>query len=390
MNYNSIRIVFMGTPEFAVAPLAALVEAGIDVAAIVTAPDKPAGRGKKLTSPAVKQYADANLSCPVLQPEKLREPDFVDQLRGFKADIFVVVAFRMLPEVVWSIPSLGTINLHASLLPQYRGAAPINWAIINGEKETGLTTFIIDHEIDKGNVLLLEKVEIEASDNAGTLHDKLMETGAWLLVKTVTELAAGSLEPVEQTAFHVPEEQLKKAPKIFREDCRIHWERPALEIHNLVRGLSPYPGAFSEFADEDGESFTVKIFETGISQETAGTRQKGSTGTGQDDTPEGTSTADSPVMDTGNAPGALQSGESTESSDTGNTPGSKQIDDSLESSGSGFKPGIVRSDNRTFISVATADGWLEIKQLQLPGKRKMSAEEFLRGNQSDVTAWKVI
>lgn len=248
-----MRIVFMGTPEFAVASLEALLEAGQNVVAVVTAPDKPAGRGQKLQQSAVKRFAISR-GLPVLQPEKLKNPAFLSELASFKADLQVVVAFRMLPEVVWNMPPEGTVNLHASLLPQYRGAAPINHAIINGETESGVTTFMLQHEIDTGNILLSESVAIGPEDTAGDLHDKLMVVGANLLVETVRALAEGTARPVPQASLaeKVP---LKHAPKIFKEDCHIDWNRPVDKVYNLIRGLSPYPTAYTRL---DGKM--LKIF----------------------------------------------------------------------------------------------------------------------------------
>jgi methionyl-tRNA formyltransferase len=245
--FEELRIIFFGTPDFAVASLNALVEGGAKVLAIVTAPDKPAGRGMQLQQSAVKQYALAK-GLPVLQPEKLKAPEFIEQLKNYKADLHVVVAFRMLPETVWNMPPLGTINVHASLLPQYRGAAPINWAIINGETETGVTTFRLKHEIDTGNILLQQKVTIETEDNVGVLYEKLMQAGAKLLVETVKGLAAGTLKETPQTSIDTG--QLKHAPKIFKEDSKIDWNKPVAEIHNLIRGLSPYPTAFTILQDK--------------------------------------------------------------------------------------------------------------------------------------------
>lgn len=233
------RIVFMGTPEFAVASLEALVKAGHDIVGVITAPDKPAGRGMKMNTSAVKKYAIEH-SLPVLQPEKLKHPEFLEQLKSLKADLQVVVAFRMLPEVVWNMPPMGTVNVHASLLPKYRGAAPINWAIINGEKETGVTTFKLTHEIDTGNILLQEKVPIGDDETAGELHDKLKEAGARLLIKTVDGLANGSASEQPQR-----NDSVIHAPKLTTETARIDWNRKAVDIHNLIRGLSPYPGAFT-------------------------------------------------------------------------------------------------------------------------------------------------
>lgn len=235
------RIVFLGTPEFAVASLAALQEAGFTIAGVVTAPDKPAGRGMQLQQSAVKKFALAN-KIPVLQPEKLRDPQFLEQLHELKADLQVVVAFRMLPEVVWNMPPMGSVNLHGSLLPQYRGAAPINWAIINGEELTGVTTFKLQHEIDTGNILLQESFAIGEEETAGEVHDRMMLIGAGLLVKTVQGLSDGTLSESPQV---ITGQLLKHAPKIHTDTCRINWSQPCATIHNLIRGLSPYPGAFT-------------------------------------------------------------------------------------------------------------------------------------------------
>ena len=240
---QGLKIVFMGTPEFAVASLDALVNAGFNVVGVITAPDKPAGRGMKLTESAVKKYAIEH-GLNILQPEKLKNPAFVEELRSLKADLQVVVAFRMLPEVVWNMPPLGTINLHGSLLPQYRGAAPINRAVINGEKETGVTTFKLKHEIDTGNVLLQQRFQIGENETAGEVHDRMKEIGARLLVETVKGLEAGTLQEQEQSALAAGTE-LKHAPKLFTDNCTIDWNKTADEIHNLVRGLSPYPGALT-------------------------------------------------------------------------------------------------------------------------------------------------
>lgn len=249
-----MRIVFMGTPDFAVASLKALLDAGENVVAVVTAPDKPAGRGQKLHQSAVKIFAEAN-NLPVLQPEKLRNPEFIETLKSYKADLQIVVAFRMLPEIVWNMPPYGTINVHASLLPQYRGAAPINHAVINGEKESGVTTFLLQHEIDTGNILLATKVEIKDTDNAGTLHDKLMNAGAETLLKTVNGLRSQSITPIPQN--EIDTQDLKHAPKIFKEDCLIDWNQTTDKVYNLIRGLSPYPTAFTHISGK-----VLKIFET--------------------------------------------------------------------------------------------------------------------------------
>lgn len=304
---QDIRIVFMGTPDFAVASLSALVESGRNVVAVITAPDKPAGRGQKLQESAVKQYAVAH-DIPVLQPEKLKNPEFLSELRSYRADLQVVVAFRMLPEAVWDMPPLGTINLHGSLLPQYRGAAPINHAIINGETQSGVTTFLLQHEIDTGNILFAETVDILDTDTAGDLHDKLMEIGATLVVKTVDAIISGSFEAIPQTGLS-GETSLKHAPKIFKEDCQIDWNRPVKEVYNMIRGLSPYPTAFT-FLDEK----TLKLFSVRMLQ----TQPK-------------------------------------------------------------IAPGEFDSDGKTYLHFACLDGLIDVIELQIAGKKRMSVAEFLRG-----------
>jgi methionyl-tRNA formyltransferase len=259
MQTEKIRIVYMGTPEFAVASLERLLEAGYTVVAVITTPDRPAGRGRKTRMPPVKEFA-LSRNIPVLQPGNLKDPAFVEELGKLKPDLQVVVAFRMLPEVIWKIPPLGTFNLHASLLPQYRGAAPIHHAIINGEKETGVTTFMIDEQIDTGNILLRENTGIGTTETAGELHDRLMVMGARLVVETTRRLAAGDLRPQPQEKFMSENEVLKKAPKIHKEDCLIRWERPGEKVYNLIRGLSPRPGAFTHLIRENGNMTLVKIF----------------------------------------------------------------------------------------------------------------------------------
>jgi len=244
----------MGTPDFAVASLKALIEAGEEVVAVVTAPDKPAGRGQKIHESAVKQFA-VSQNIPVLQPDKLRNPEFLEELSSFKADLQVVVAFRMLPEIVWNMPQKGTINVHASLLPNYRGAAPINHAVINGEKKSGVTTFLLQHEIDTGNILFSTEVEICETDNAGDLHDKLMMTGAELLIKTVNAIKTEDIKPIPQESLANAE--LKHAPKIFKENCLIDWNKNTADIYNLIRGLSPYPTAFTYIDNK-----VLKIYST--------------------------------------------------------------------------------------------------------------------------------
>lgn len=255
-SIRDLKIVFFGTPDFAVASLKALVEAGAQVVAVVTAPDKPSGRGLQVTETPVKVYA-AGQGIPVMQPPKLKNEVFLEELRSYAADVHVVVAFRMLPEAVWAMPLMGTINVHGSLLPQYRGAAPINWAIINGEQETGVTTFRLKHEIDTGNILLQDRVTIEPSDNAGSVHDKLMEAGARLLVRTLDGLAKDEITPRPQSESRA----LKHAPKIFKEDTRINWEQAALSVHNFIRGMSPYPAAFTTLKDKN-----VKVYRSRVEQ----------------------------------------------------------------------------------------------------------------------------
>jgi methionyl-tRNA formyltransferase len=307
-----MRVIFMGTPEFAVASLEALLEAGIEIVAVVTSPDKPSGRGLKIHETAVKQCAVKH-ALPVLQPDKLKNPEFISRLTEFKADLFVVVAFRMLPEEVWKIPPLGTINLHASLLPEYRGAAPINWAVINGETHTGTTVFFIEKEIDTGSIISYNEEKIRPDDNAGTLHDRLMLRGASHLTGAVRSIAAADFKTVPQDAA-VSGRELKAAPKIFRETCQINWSRSLVQIHNLVRGLSPCPGAWTYMITPKGERLVFKIFETEA----------------------------------------------------------RRADHNV-------KPGSIDSDNRTFLRLAAPDGWLEVKNLQLEGKKRMVIPDFLRG-----------
>lgn len=309
-----MRIIFMGTPEFAVASLDALLQEGLNVVAVVTAPDKPAGRGMQLQQSAVKQYALSH-QLPVLQPVKLKDPAFLDQLRALKPDIQVVVAFRMLPEVVWNLPPLGSVNLHASLLPQYRGAAPINWAIINGESETGLTTFRLQQEIDTGDLLLQTRLPIGENERAVELHDRMKEIGAGLLVETLKKLANNELKPIPQRSL--TETELRHAPKIFTETCRIDFNRPAKEVHDLIRGLSPFPGAFTELNGK-----IVKLFDSRSEEKGIGTL------------PE---------------------------------------------------PGTLLTDGKTALRFVCADGFVNILELQLAGKKRMSAEEFLRGYRGPVT-----
>ena len=260
MKKEDLRIVYMGTPDFAVESLRCLVEGGYNVVGVITMPDKPAGRGHKLQFSPVKQYALEH-SLPLLQPEKLKDEAFVEALREWKADLQIVVAFRMLPEVVWNMPRLGTFNLHASLLPQYRGAAPINWAVINGDTETGITTFFLRHEIDTGEVIQQVRIPIADTDDVGIVHDKLMMLGGKLVTETVDAILNAAVKPIPQEEMAVVGE-LRPAPKIFKDTCRIDWNQPVKRIYDFIRGLSPYPAAWSELVQPDGETVVMKIFET--------------------------------------------------------------------------------------------------------------------------------
>ena len=245
----------MGTPDFAVEPLRRLVDAGKNIVAVITMPDKPAGRGHKIQFSPVKEYT-LSVGLPILQPSNLKDPEFIEELRSYQADLQIVVAFRMLPEIVWNMPPLGTFNLHASLLPQYRGAAPINWAVINGETETGITTFFLQHEIDTGNIIMQEKITIAPDDNAGIVHDRLMMLGADLVLKTVEQIESGNISSIPQT-----EGELKAAPKIFKDTCLINFNTTAEAVRNLVRGLAPYPAAWIELTDPSGNTTNMKIYE---------------------------------------------------------------------------------------------------------------------------------
>jgi len=258
MEKKDVRIVFMGTPEFAEFTLRRLVEDGFNIIGVVTMPDKPMGRhGSVLQSSPVKKYA-VEQGIPVLQPEKLKDPLFVEQLRALKADLQIVVAFRMLPEIVWSMPPMGTFNLHGSLLPQYRGAAPINWAIINGDKETGVTTFFLKHEIDTGDIIHQARIPILSDDNAGTMHDKLMALGADLTVRTLQDIISGNVKQIPQDS--IPADELRPAPKIFKETCRINWSQPTAKVHDFIRGLSPYPAAWTVLQSPSAPAQDFKIY----------------------------------------------------------------------------------------------------------------------------------
>ena len=262
---SPLRIVYMGNPDFAVRPLEIMLENNYNVVAVVTGQDKPAGRGKKMNESAVKVFArEKNL--PILQPESLKDESFIQDLKDLHIDLIVVVAFKMLPKVVWQIPTIGTINIHASLLPQYRGAAPINWAIINGEKQTGVTSFIINEVIDTGNILLQKSVPIDEDETAGTLHDKLQESGSQLLLETLKLLESGEQKGISQNTLFIDEKDLKPAPKIFKQTCKINWDNTAKDVNNAIRGFSPYPGAWTILQKGD-EKFVFKIFSAKIINE---------------------------------------------------------------------------------------------------------------------------
>lgn len=314
MTKESLRIVFMGTPEFAVESLKAIVEVGYNVVGVITMPDKAVGRGYKLQPSAVKQYA-LSKGLNVLQPASLKDPLFLEELKALRADLQIVVAFRMLPEVVWNMPPLGTFNLHASLLPQYRGAAPINWALINGEQETGVTTFFLSHEIDTGHIIFREKTSILEEDNAGSLHDRLMAMGAKLVTRTVDAIVEGNVSTLSQSELVDENAVLKTAPKIFSETCRIDWDRTATDVCNLIRGLSPYPAAWTELTTNEGEGpYRFKLFAAEM------------------------------VVEEHSLPA-----------------------------------GTIRTDNKSYLEVGVADGFIRIKELQMQGKKRMLTAVFLNG-----------
>lgn len=315
----------MGSPEFSVASLDELLSSGFNIIAVITAPDKPSGRGQRIRTSPVKDYAREN-QIPVLQPEKLTNPDFINSLKALNADLFVVVAFRMLPEVVWSMPPLGTINLHASLLPHYRGAAPINWAVINGEKETGVSTFFIEKDMDTGKIILQENVPILETDNAGDVHDKLMETGSRVLAITVELIRVGDPPQKDQEWLADGVITLKPAPKIFKEDCRINWEQPVEKVYNFIRGLSPYPTAWTEMSNSSGKTQMIKIFET------------------------------IPEPDT--------------------TPAKTTLGTTIPAA---TNPGTIVTDNKSYLKVRVQNGFIHLLSLQLAGKKRMDIADFLRG-----------
>lgn len=314
MNKENLKIVFFGTPEFAVESLAALVEGGYNIAAVVTMPDKLAGRGHKLIQSDVKKYALEH-GLNILQPEKLKDQDFIDRLQEINADLFIVIAFRMLPEKVWQMPTLGTFNLHGSILPKYRGAAPINRAIMNGEKRTGVTVFFLKHEIDTGDIIDVREIEVGDDENVGSVYDRLMKEGSKLVIETVDNIINGTVTTRPQ-----PEGEFSPAPKIFKEDCRINWDNSDLKIHNQVRGLSPYPAAFSTILTGDGKEIPTKIFVTSL----------------------------------------------------------KNIPEEIEKQCDSKEPGeIIISCRRMFVKSST--GPVEILELQPAGKKRMSVSDFLLG-----------
>jgi len=316
MRKQDLRIIFMGTPEFAVPSLKALIDAGFNVVGVITAPDKEAGRGKKIRMSAVKEFA-LNSSLKILQPHKLKDTNFINELVNLKANLQIVVAFRMLPEVVWAMPKLGTFNLHASLLPQYRGAAPINFALINGEDTTGLTTFFLDKEIDTGKIIKQEQIAISKSDDVGSLHDKMMSIGSKLVIDTVDLILSDNTITHEQNTLIKKNEIIKSAHKINKEYCRINWNNEPNNIYNFVRGLSPYPAAFSELVSNNGLNYLVKIYKTAI----------------------------------------------------------------VSSHEQNKKPGIINTDGNTYLNVSTKSGTISILELQLSGKKRMIIGDFLRGFQ---------
>jgi methionyl-tRNA formyltransferase len=345
MKREELRIVFMGTPVFAVESLRALITGGYNIAGVITAPDKPAGRhGSALQSSAVKQYA-VSQNIPVLQPERLKDETFLYELRLLKADLQIVVAFRMLPGIVWDMPRFGTFNLHASLLPQYRGAAPINRAVMNGDRETGSTTFFITHEIDTGRIIKQEKVPIDETDDAGIVHDKLMNLGGKLVTETVDLIIEnnGNVNSIPQEQLFDQYAELRPAPKIFKETCRINWNQPAEKIYDFIRGLSPYPAAWTELVNPDGEIISLKIFQSEISGNKASGRE-----------PAGTAGFEQPAATDRDASSI----------------------------------GTIVTDSKSYIEIAAKKGFVNIKSLQLAGKKRMNISDFLNGTKLN-NHWKV-
>ena len=349
----------MGTPEFAVAPLKELLDKNYKVVAVVTVADKPSGRGQKVNESAVKKFATER-GIPVLQPAKLKDPEFLVRLKSFKADLFIVVAFRMLPEEVWSMPKLGTFNLHASLLPQYRGAAPINWAIINGELRTGATTFMIDKQIDTGGIILRQDVTIGKDETAGELHDKLMEIGAEMVVQTTQGIIEKNVETRVQKSFIQGSEVLKPAPKLTRELCHIDWDDSTKHVYNLIRGLSPYPAAFTELVKDGSASLQLKIYSaepvTPVNELPSG-RDRGSDASLRSAPPLASQSA-APVPPLTVPRVAWPSPTVPSMTAT---------------------PGKIISDGKSYLWIMTRDGAISLKEVQLAGKKRMGIEAFLLG-----------
>jgi len=343
--FKKTRIVYMGTPEFAVAPLKALLDNKYNIVRVVTVADKPSGRGQKVNESAVKKFAVEH-GILVLQPAKLKDPEFLKQLKALKADLFIVVAFRMLPEEVWGMPKLGTFNLHAALLPQYRGAAPINWAVINGETRTGATTFMIDKDIDTGGIILRQGINISDTDTAGDIHDKLMEIGADLVVQTTQGIIEHNVDTRVQRSFIQGSEVLKPAPKLSRELCHIDWNDSTKQIYNLIRGLSPYPAAFTELVKEGGVPAQLKIFsaEKVSASALAGALRQAQRPAGMAAEP-----AEATVV--------------------------RQSSPTLETA----IPGRIITDGKTYLFITTADGAISLKDVQIAGKKRMDIKAFLAG-----------
>jgi lipopolysaccharide export system permease protein len=372
--FRPVRIVFMGTPEFAVASLDALLNHKYKVVGVVTVADKPSGRGLEVHESAVKKYAVAH-GLPVLQPLSLKDPEFLEQLGAWKADLFVVVAFRMLPEQVWTMPKLGTFNLHAALLPQYRGAAPINWAVINGERLTGVTTFMIDRNIDTGGIILRQEVRIGPDDTAGDLHDRLMEAGAKLVVETTEGIIQHNVETRVQGSFIQGSEVLKPAPKLTKENTRIDWNRPASAIRNLVRGLNPYPAAWTTLVC-NGKATDVKVFAVAVAAVAVSDAQAGhSAPPARDGQVVPSSTVSHTLDPTADAVPPLSVPRVAAVSE--GTPAAGYVRGGAPDK-TGVSVGTVRTDgNKLFVKAG--DKWLEVKELQVAGKKRMAADAFLRG-----------
>ena len=322
MTREDLKIVFFGTPDFAVESLSRLVDGGYNVVAVVTMPDKPAGRGRQLQQSDVKRYAVEH-GLPVLQPVSLKDEAFIEDLRSYQAQLFIVIAFRMLPEAVWQMPPLGTFNLHASLLPRYRGAAPINWAVMNGDTETGVTTFFLKHEIDTGDVIQQRSCPIGRHDNVEVIHDRLMVMGADMVLETVDAIIAGTVKPIPQDQMLTAGQQPTPAPKIFKDTCRIDWSRSAEALYNHIRGLSPYPAAWTTLNEDGKEAVTLKVYATGE--------------------PEPFTASETPA------------------------------------------PGTIKADRKT-LRIACSDGWLQVLSLQQSGKKRMDTDAFLRGFDISETA----